>query len=109
MNELYVENFADLMNGKLVAEIVCPVHNRVVRRLYVNGDRIQIDFLLPPIVSTPMDTPILYEPWCMDRGNLWFPCIEAPDGRAKVCTEGDIIRYEDGTQYGILPLHAKVS
>ncbi len=103
MTTVYVKSFADLMAGHHEAEIIDPVHAKVVRRLTVNGDRVFINAMEPTIYSVPLDTPIGYQPWFCDRGSLLFPLAELPDGRGKICTEYDTIRYKDGEEAEIRP------
>jgi hypothetical protein len=97
-----VRTFADLMGKHQSAEILCMMREVVVRRLKVEGDRVIIDAMQPPIVSVPLTETILYEPWFMDRGSLLFRCREI-GGKGKICTELDIIRYPDGTTETIEP------
>lgn len=108
---LYVENFADLMNGHLYAEIVCPIQGKVVRRLAVSadGDSVTIDALVPPLITIPIRTPITFVPWHDDRGNLVFSYGDLRDNTGKICTQGDLIRFSDGKEYVIQPLHEHVS
>ena len=118
MKPLPVASFRDLMNGQQTATITCLYSQKVVRKLTVQGDRVQIDPNTEdapaqyPIISVPLDTPITYQPWVMDRGNLNFETPEIPEG-AKICGEGDIITFpnekrsivrEDATEpnFGIL-------
>ncbi len=95
-----VRTFADLMGKHQTAEIFCGVRGELVRRLKVEGDRVVIDAMQPPIVSVPLRAQITYQPWFMDRGSLLFTCKEL-NGKGKICTEGDTIRYPDGTEYTI--------
>ena len=91
-----VYSFAELMNGHQSAEIVCAIKKSVVRRLKVDADGVHIDPLEGPVIVVPMDTPIVHEPWFMDRGNMLFSCEEFPDDSAKICTELDVVRFPDG-------------
>lgn len=103
MNPIYVKSFADLMNRHATAQIINLLHGDVVRNLKVTGDLVEIN---PgegfPIVVVPLSLEIKYEPWSMDRGSLLF---EHADYKpfAKICTEMDIIRYPDGSEYSINP------
>ncbi len=100
---IYVKSFADLMNGEKHATITCLIKNQVVRELTVDGENVTIN---PgtgyPLLTIPLSTPILYEPWSMDRGSLVF---EHPDflPHAKICTEGDLLTFDDGTTLAIWP------
>jgi len=96
-----VRNFADLMAGHKTAEILCAVKLAVVRRLKVSGNMVRIDACDGPMIQVPLDTPISYEPWFMDRGSLLFDCQEVPS--AKICTEADLIRFPDGSEEPVLP------
>src|SRR5208283_4071371 len=102
--DLYVATFADLMNGEPYAEIIDLVGGTVVRRLSVAAGKVQIDCFAPPVVCVDLNTPIIYEPWRMDRGSLLFSCAVFPDGTAKICTEFDVIRFRNGTEYKIKPM-----
>lgn len=103
MKPMYVKSFADLMNGNLYAEIRCAIHGTVVRRLSASGHTVTIDALEPPTLSVPASTPITYEAWMMDRGSMLFTHAEMPGQKLKICTEADIIRYNDGSEYAIAP------
>lgn len=102
MSDLKVKTFADLIsrgNGS----IACLYTGNVVRQLtlqdngivhVVAGDGTSFDI--------PSDTPILYQPWVMDRGNLLFEIPEVY-GQLKICGEADILTTEDGERYSIVP------
>jgi hypothetical protein len=100
MKHIIANNFRDLMNGHASAEIINLYGGNVVRKLTVNGDRVTIDALVPPVVSVNLETEIVYQPWFMDRGSLLFKCSGIPE-LAKICTEFDEIRYPDGSVYEI--------
>ncbi len=61
----------------------------------------------------PLDTPITYEPWMMDRGSLLFASAAVlnrevlpaslPD-ELKICGEGDSITFADGSSDTVLPV-----
>lgn len=90
------KTFKDLMYSHHSAEIRCLNTGKLARKLTVQGDRVQIDALAPPIVSVPLDTEIRYGKcygWG-DRGNFIFSCPEVEN--AKICGEGDNIVYPDG-------------
>jgi hypothetical protein len=97
------------MAGHKEAKIYCLYTGSLVRRLTVIGDNVQIDAMVPPIVSVSLDTPITYEPWVMDRGNMLFPPVTEElrilgGGKGlKICGEGDQIRYEDNSVDMIYP------
>lgn len=108
MPELKVDSFRALMNGQPTATISCFYQHIVVRRLRVEGDRVIINpntDAMPtehPILSTPLDTPIGYTPWMMDRGNMTFEHPEIPDG-AKICGEADVIEFPNGERFSVMP------
>lgn len=90
----------ELMNGHLKAEILCLYRGEVVRRLTVEGDTLKFDHL-EGTRDLALDTELMFEPWCMDRGNILFNL--AGFGMAKFCTEADVIRFEDGTRANVVP------
>jgi hypothetical protein len=107
-----VTNFAELMSGEPRAEIRCLYTGTLVRVLTVSSDwqTIEID---PQIgdagkLTVPITTPITYQPWTFDRGNMLFP---APDGTGnftpgtplKICGEGDPITYASGESATVDP------
>ena len=97
--------FASLMNGHTSAEIRCPFRGEVVRRLTVKGDMVEVDAMTIK-VDVRLETIITYEPWCMDRGSLLFYSPNLPQHVpvAKLCTELDVIKFEDGTERTIEPV-----
>jgi hypothetical protein len=108
MAELKVDSFRALMNGQPKATISCMYQGIVVRTLTVDGERVVIDPNtetepgVHPVISTPLDTPITYRPWTMDRGNMNFEHEEFPDG-AKICGEADVIEFPNGDKFSIMP------
>lgn len=84
-----------LMNGASSVEIVCRIKGTVVRRLTSDGNDVIVDAITEQ-VTVPLDTRIVYEPWFMDRGSLLFNGM-------KLCTEGDIVRFPDGSVEEALP------
>lgn len=90
--------FRDLMGKHKSAEIRCLYTGNLVRRLTLDGDKVIIDALQPPILSVPLDAIIVYSPWVMDRGNMLFRHDEMPGQDLKICGEDDRITYEDGSQ-----------
>ena len=99
-----IANFKELMSGYESAEIVCPIKNEVVRELTVNGNIVTIESG-PDKVDVPIYTSVTYEPWMFDRGNLLFwSVIPFTDGeKMKLCTEGDKIKFPDGTEDSVYP------
>ena len=92
-----LETLTDLMKGHKAAEIVCAVRGIVVRRLVVCDDTLEIDASGAwgrEEFAAPLDTAISFRPWFMDRGDV----VLTTNGQTiKLCTEHDLIRYEDGT------------
>jgi hypothetical protein len=75
-------------------ELKCPMRGTVVRKLTRLTDGIEIDYFSGKVV-VPAHTPLIFEPWVMDRGSMLFDLPDMP--RAKFCTEFDVIVYPDGT------------
>lgn len=93
----YLETLLDLMRGHKAAEIICAVRNIVVRRLVVCDDTLEIDASGPwgrEEFAAPLTTTLHFRPWFMDRGDV---VLTAEGLTIKLCTEYDVIRYEDGT------------
>ena len=115
-----IANFKDLMAGFESADIVhstsdpCPGKNEVVRELTVRDKIVSGGWGVikvvhiesgPDAVDVPINTPVYYEAWALDRGNLLF--YTGDDAGAgeemKLCTEADEIRYPDGTVDSVYP------
>lgn len=103
MKTLFVKTFGNLMGAHQYAEIICPLKNVVVRKLSRKFDKVLLDPMVPPVISVDLTTKITFQPWLLDRGNLLFRHEEFPGKDLKICTEADIIRYEDGSEYQINP------
>ena len=95
------------MQGQLGAEIRCAYRGTVVRKLVVNADAniVDIDFGDGEVQGLDLDLELCYEPWVMDRGSITFQIPShifrlgmSPDGRGKLCTELDVVRFDDGTE-----------
>lgn len=101
------------MSGEPRAEIYCLYSEKLVRVLTVapDGQTVEIDAQDGrTVVTVPMTTPIRYEPWTMDRGNMLFPAAAVisppsqiaellandPQQVLKICGEGDRIVYASG-------------
>ena len=69
-------------------------------RSRVDG-QVHVDFTNGESTDIPLETTLWYEPWFMDRGSLLFSCPES--GRAKICTEADVIRFPDGVEDSVMP------
>lgn len=89
--------FKTFMAGHTVALIRCAYTGSVVRRLAVFGDVLELHCADNTAIGIPLDTPIRYEAWFMDRGSLTFTSKELPE-TAKLCTECDVVTFEDGTE-----------
>ena len=96
-----IANFKDLMAGYESAEIVCIMKNEVVRELVVNGNIVTIESG-PDKVDVPIDTTVIYEAWHFDRGNMLF-LLSGSTEFLKLCTEGDKIKFPDGTEDNVYP------
>jgi len=100
-----IANFKDLMGGHESAEIVCIVKKEVMRKLSVAGDTVHIEAGFHK-VDIPLNTPVHYEAWPLDRGNLLFWHEAGGNGKEielKLCTEVDKVRYPDGTEDAVYP------
>ncbi len=98
MKQLRVGSFRDLMNGELSGTIQCGMRGVVVRRLKLSDDGLSVEIdAMTQKVWVPLDTPIIYERWFMDRGSLLF------NESYKICTELDTITFLNGESYQILP------
>jgi hypothetical protein len=89
--------FKTFMDGHTVALIRCAYTGNIVRRLVVFGDVVELHCADTTAIGIPLDTPIRYEAWFMDRGSFTFTSEELPE-TAKLCTEGDAVIFEDGTE-----------
>ena len=106
MRTIKVSSFKDLMNGLATARIKCLMRGDVVRSLYIEHvgrdltEAVKIECVdAADSVIVPLDTPISYEQWSMDRGSLVFNA-----GAWKICTEGDLIHFPKDPQcYSIVP------
>ena len=95
------------MQGQLGAEIRCAYRGTIVRKLVVNADSniVDIDFGNGEVHGLDLDLELCYEPWVMDRGSITFQIPShilrpgmSPDGRGKLCTELDVVCFDDGTE-----------
>ncbi len=89
-----IQTLRDIMQNRLGAQIVCAVTGKVVRYLAVIGDRCDLKTADGDQFGLSLDAAIRYEPWFMDRGSV---LVESEHGTIKLCTEFDVIRYDDGT------------
>ncbi len=85
------------MTGHTAATIRCAYIGSVVRRLAVFEDVVEMHCADGAAIGIPLDTPIRYEAWFMDRGSLTFTTDELPEV-CKLCTEADAVTFEDGTE-----------
>lgn len=100
MESIAVGSFADLM-AKGSCVIVNPIKGDVVRTLTVDGDNCvclagDVELIIP------LQTPITYQAWHFDRGNLLFKHEHSED-ELKICTEADILQLPSGEQFRIVP------
>ena len=98
------------MQSQLGAEIRCAYRGTVVRKLVVNADAniVDIDFGDGEVCGLDLDLELRYEPWVMDRGSITFLIPShifqpgtAPSGRGKLCTEFDVVCFDDGTEAAV--------
>jgi len=98
MQALPVSSFRDLMqHGDCT--IACLYTQQTVRTMTVEGGICHLVAGDGSEFDVPLDTPITFEPWVMDRGNMLF---EHGGSTWKVCGEADILTAESG-QYSIQP------
>jgi hypothetical protein len=88
----------DLFDGHDGAEVICAVTGHVVRQLALIGDTLELKAGADQC-AIAADTQLHYEPWLMDRGSVLVASLEY--GTIKLCTEFDIIRFEDGTEVSL--------
>lgn len=96
----------EFMRGHLGAEIWCAYRGEVVRKLVVNPDSniVDIDFGDGEVHGLDLDLELCYEAWFMDRGSVMFKIPAdilqpgSPDGCGKICTELDVVCFDDGTR-----------
>lgn len=88
-----------LMNERLGATIHCAMTGAKVRTLAINGDYCDLRAGDGTEVAIHIDTPLTYEQWFMDRGSVLVKSCD--DGVIKLCTECDLLRYDDGTEVAI--------
>lgn len=97
-----VTSFRDLMqHGDCT--IACLYSGETVRTLTVEGDTCHLVAGDGTELDIPLDTPITFEPWVFDRGNMIF---EHEGETLKICGEADILTAESG-QYSITPAVAE--
>jgi hypothetical protein len=100
-----VKVMGDVMNGHQTATIKCLYTDQVVRKLKVEGDNLVID-AMTETVTVPLDTPLIYEPWFMDRGSILFNL----DGRpAKFCGEADKICFDNEDEWHSIEPHSDLT
>lgn len=113
---MQVKTLRDVMNGREYTEIRCMYTGKVARKLTVYPwgrqpayqtktvyhDQVEIDALTEKVI-VPLDTPLGFTPWVMDRGNITF---QLPDGKtAKLCGEGDRAVFKDNDTYNVIYPH----
>lgn len=92
-----VKILKDVMGGRKQAEILCAIKGNVVRTLTVKDGMVHIACPNGDAVDMPEMTPVAYDPWFLDRGNLIL------NGNLKLATEMDIVRYSDGVEDRLMP------
>lgn len=101
-NIRYVTDFATLMHRHASGTIHSLMDSRPVRELRVEGDTCHIRAADGTMLTVPLSTPITYEPWVFDRGSMLFRVDGIVDA-LKICTEYDLISFEDGEISSIQP------
>ena len=95
---MIAKTFGDLLGNHAGGEIACMYTGNVVRRLErLPGGNIRVIPGEGPALVVSPETPITFEPWVLDRGNLLFTHPEYPGQTLKICGELDTITYPDGT------------
>lgn len=89
-----------LLNERLGAAIFCRIRGDQVRTLVLSGDYVDLRAADGNEVAICADEPLVYEAWFMDRGSVLVKSCD--DGMIKLCTEGDRIVLEDGTETTVL-------
>lgn len=102
---VFIKSLKDLLGDYNRCEIINPLQGNVVRILTKHGDKVEIDAITVK-VTVPLDTEVRHQPWMFDRGNLLIS-VPGYGDNAKLCTEADVVRYEDGTEACILPATAR--
>ena len=93
-----VASFKDVMGGYDSAEVLCLYKGDVVRTLTAKDGMVHMACPNGDSIDVSEDTPVVYEPWMLDRGSLVF------NGNLKLCTEGDHVRYPDGNEDCVVPM-----
>ncbi len=88
-----------LMNERRGATIHCAMTGTQVRTLAITGDYCDLRAGDGTEVAIHIDTPLQYEQWFMDRGSVLVKSCDA--GVIKLCTEFDLLRYDDGTEVAV--------
>jgi hypothetical protein len=89
-----------LLNARLGATIHCLVRGTKVRTLALHGDYVDLRAGDGTEVAIHADELLAYEAWIMDRGSVLVKSCDA--GTIKLCTEGDRIILDDGTETTVL-------
>lgn len=80
--------------------ISCLYTGQQVRTLTLKGDNCHCLAGDGTELDIPLDTPVIHQPWVLDRGNMIF---KHGHDQLKICGEADILRTEDGTEYSVMP------
>lgn len=98
-----VKTFGDILKGHQTAQVSCLYKGHVVRKLSRGDGCVIVDPMIGLHIHVPDETPLKFEPWMMDRGNLTFRHDDMPGQDLKFCGEADKIVFEDGTTDDIRP------
>lgn len=89
-----------LLNERLGATIHCLISKTQVRALALHGDYVDLRTADGTEVAIHADETLVYEAWFMDRGSILVKSCDA--GVIKLCTEGDRVLLEDGTETSVI-------
>lgn len=101
---LTIQDFADLFTHGDTATVHCAMSGTKVRTLTKQGDNCHLIAGDGTELNIPLNTPVVYEPWVMDRGSLNFTLDNQP---LKLCTELDVLK-SSGEEYTLVPNRLEV-
>lgn len=99
---MIVSKIGDVLGKHETAEIRCLYQGTIARKLKRLPDNMVEIEALTWFLVVSADTPVKYEPWVMDRGNMLFDPPNYPS--VKLCGEADSVCYPDGTQESVEPV-----
>lgn len=106
-----IRKIGDVLRHHHSAEIRCMYTNNIARKLSRDqNNNVVLDSLVGEPIALHPDTPIIFEPWVMDRGSILFE-FKDDDGVIhlyKLCGEFDHIQFEDGVEDRIAVDHHNV-